>query len=269
MQYESLKTNLNDLFGTTGFYRKILYFLLDLLLLRSWHIHKEIKLWGRKLRKQSIHILDAGTGFGQNAWYLSRVSDKWSVLAVDVKEDQVCSCNSFFHQSGVDNVFCKTQDLNDLDRPDSFDLELSVDVLTYIQDDVQVLTNMYRALKPGGMLLICSPSRQAGTSTLDGADAMQLDSRIRPGYDKQELREKLCAAGFRKIAMRYIYGRAGRLSWLLSMKYPATLLQRSSAFLWLLIPYYMVVYPFCFVLNWLDMRWNHRSGMGLLVKAWK
>ncbi|MGB3619149.1 MAG: class I SAM-dependent methyltransferase [Catalinimonas sp.] len=274
MHYETLKSNLDRLFGKNRLARRLFYQLLDLLLLRSWHLHREVKLWARDHAGQPAHILDAGTGFGQNAYWLSRRSPKWSVLAVDKRKDRVCACNQFFHEAGVDNVFCRTQDLTRLETPRAFELVLSVDVLTYVEEDVQTLTNLYDALKPGGMLLICSPTHRAGGIALDGQDLREEAQRgnaqrIRTGYDKQELRAKLRAAGFKKIAMRYIYGPAGRLSWLLSMRWPGQWLSRSSAVVALLPLYYLLVYPVCFVLNWLDMRRNHRRGMGLLVNAWK
>ena len=269
MQYETLKVNLNGIFGTTRLSRQVFYHLLDLLLLRSWHIHREVRRWARQHGARPAHILDAGAGFGQNAYWLSRRSDKWSVLAVDVRQDQVCACNQFFHEAGVDNVFCRTQDLTALDERGAFDLALAVDVLTYVEQDVQVLTHFYDALKPGGMLLICSPTHLAGGIALDGQDLRRQARRVRTGYDKQELRDRLGAAGFRTIAMRYIYGPTGRLSWRISMKWPAQVLSALPVLVWLMPLYYLLVYPVCFVLNWLDTHRQHRRGMGLLVNAWK
>jgi hypothetical protein len=47
------------------------------------------------------------------------------------------------------------------------------------------------------------------------------------------------------------------------------LLNVSKLFFVLLPFYYLLVYPFCFLLNWMDVRGDHATGTGLIVKAWK
>jgi len=41
MQYDPIKRSLGNVFNKSPFLRKTFYRLLDLLLLRAWHIHKE------------------------------------------------------------------------------------------------------------------------------------------------------------------------------------------------------------------------------------
>lgn len=43
MQYDPVKKSLGNFFNQSVFLRKTFYNLLDLLLLRSWHIHKGLK----------------------------------------------------------------------------------------------------------------------------------------------------------------------------------------------------------------------------------
>ena len=76
-------------------------------------------------------------------------------------------------------------------------------------------------------------------------------------------------AGFSKIQARYSYGKPGQISWRLSMKYPILMLGKTKAFFLLLPFYYLITFPFCLVLNWLDANQNHPTGTGLIVKAWK
>jgi len=47
MQYDPIKRSLGNVFNKTPFLRKMFYRLLDLLLLRAWHVHKELKQWQR------------------------------------------------------------------------------------------------------------------------------------------------------------------------------------------------------------------------------
>ncbi|MGM0408314.1 MAG: class I SAM-dependent methyltransferase, partial [Bacteroidota bacterium] len=71
MKYDPIKKSLGTVFNKHPFLRKTFYHLLDLLLLRTWHIKKAIKTW-KKQNNRFVQILDAGSGFGQYTYYLSR-----------------------------------------------------------------------------------------------------------------------------------------------------------------------------------------------------
>jgi hypothetical protein len=44
----------------------------------------------------------------------------------------------------------------------------------------------------------------------------------------------------------------------------------ASKWFFVLLPfYYLVTFPFCLILNWVDASSKHDSGTGLIVKAWK
>jgi hypothetical protein len=53
------------------------------------------------------------------------------------------------------------------------------------------------------------------------------------------------------------------------MKYPIQLLGVSKLFFIIIPFYYIITYPFAFVLNYLDTVMTHKTGTGLIVKAWK
>jgi len=76
-------------------------------------------------------------------------------------------------------------------------------------------------------------------------------------------------AGFSRWEINYSYGKWGRISWLLSMKYPMTLLNTSYLFFIVLPLYYLVTYPFALIMNQMDVSMKNATGTGLVVKAWK
>ena len=76
-------------------------------------------------------------------------------------------------------------------------------------------------------------------------------------------------SGFNKIEARYQYGTPGKISWRLSMKYPIVMLGKTKLFFIILPFYYVVAYPVSFVLNYADTVMSHKTGTGLIVKAWK
>ncbi|TXI80721.1 MAG: methyltransferase type 11, partial [Flavobacteriales bacterium] len=69
-----MKRQLGAVFDRTPFLRKTFYQLLDLLLLRCWHIQRELRSWIRQRISDGqpvTAIYDAGAGFGQYTYWLS------------------------------------------------------------------------------------------------------------------------------------------------------------------------------------------------------
>lgn len=269
MQYEPVKQTLGKLFSRKPWTRKLFYRLLDILLLRTWHIHKSLKTFARSQDGKSLQVLDAGSGFGQYSYYMARKFPNWHVTGIDIKQEETEACNRFFRQAKMTNARFQPHDLTAYEKPNTYDLILSVDVMEHIEDDKKVFANFYRSLKEGGMLLISTPSDKGGSDVHHDDDISFIEEHVRDGYAAEEIEEKLTEAGFRPVETAYTYGRPGSISWRLSMKYPILMLGRSKAFLLILPFYYLVTMPFILALNRADVRQEHRSGTGLQVKAWK
>lgn len=269
MKYDPIKRSLGSVFNTTPFLRILFYRLLDLLLLRSWHIRREL----RALKKEGFNpksIADAGSGFGQYVHYLTRNYPEAKITGLDIKQEQVDDCNHFFTILGKqDLVSFKYADLTAMESKEDYNLVLSVDVMEHIEDDIGVMRNIYQSLKPGGYLFISTPSDQGGSDVHHEHDESFIDEHVRDGYGVEEIKEKLTGAGFSDIMVKYSYGKPGKISWKLSMKYPILLANVSKLFLLLLPFYYLVVYPICFLLNIADVRGEHPTGTGLIVKCKK
>ncbi len=268
MYYDPIKKTVGGFFNKSPFLRSVFYKLLDLLLLRTWHVHRELKKWKAEA-PENPKILDAGFGFGQYTYYMKKLFPKACLLGVDVKEDQVSECNQFVRAKGIENVLFKVGDLLEFKRPDTFSMCLCVDVMEHIEEDVKVMANICDSLTDGGMLLISTPSDQGGSDVHEESETSFIEEHARDGYGMDEIKEKLKKAGFSKVKAHYSYGAPGKISWRLSMKYPMQLLNVSKAFLILLPFYYLIVYPIAFVLNFMDVHSAHRTGTGLIVKAWK
>lgn len=267
MQYDPVKRTLGKFFNQNIFLRKLFYRLLDLLLLRAWHIHRELR--NADFSNRNLNILDAGAGFGQYSFWMYKHFKNCNILSVDVKEEQVADCNNFFKRSGASNVRFEIADLTKFKKPNTFDLVLCVDVMEHIEEDVLVLKNYCTSLKSGGMLLISTPSDLGGSDAHDDSDESFIEEHVRNGYNVEDMKNKLVQAGFSKSEIKYSYGTPGKISWKLSMKYPIQLAGVSKIFLLLLPFYFVIVYPLAFVLNFFDVSMNHATGTGLIVKAWK
>jgi SAM-dependent methyltransferase len=269
MQYEPIKRSLGRFFAGSLFLRKTLYFLLDLLLLRTWHVKKAL----RKIAHQfpgAASVLDAGSGFGQYTWRMSRMNDQWMIKATDINKEQIDDCNIFFKKTGLsDRVSFYAGDLTTLNDYDCYDIILSVDVMEHIEEDVQVFKNFCKSLKNNGILLISTPSDKGGSDVHGEHEESFIDEHVRDGYSIKDITEKLSLAGFRTVEAHYTYGKPGNISWRLSMKYPVKMLNISYLFFLILPFYYLVFYPVSIILNIFDLCLTHKTGTGLLVTARK
>ena len=269
MQYDPIKRSLGTLFNKTPFTRKIFYKLLDLLLLRAWHVKKELRSF-RKNNAGTLNVLDAGAGYGQYSFFMSGLCAAWNIKAVDVKKEQVDDCNRFFKRIKRDNrVVFEMADLVKFIEKEKYSLILSVDVMEHIEDDENVFRNFYSSLKSGGILIISTPSDKGGSDVHNHHGNSFIEEHVRDGYGINGIRKKLEKAGFSNINVRYTYGKPGQLSWKLSMKYPIRLLNISKLFFIILPFYYLLTFPFSLLLNILDVNKIHKTGTGLVVTGIK
>lgn len=269
MQYEPIKESLGRLFSKSLFLRKTFYFLLDLLLLRAWHVRRALKKNEYRLAEDAS-VLDAGSGFGQYSWRMSSLHKKWRIKGIDVNNEQVRSCNEFVFRTGRSNrVSFETGDLALLEESEKYDLIITVDVMEHIEEDELVFSNFCKALKKNGILLISTPSDKGGSDVHQCEDSSFIDEHVRDGYGKGEITAKLQAAGFKKVEISYTYGKAGGISWVLSMKFPVRMVNSSYLFFIILPFYYLIAFPVSFFLNIIDLYFRHKTGTGLLVIAEK
>lgn len=269
MQYDPIKRSLGSIFNSTPTLRKIFYSLLDILLLRTWHIKRELRELNRDEQRS---ILDAGSGFGQYIYRAHKMFPNAKVKGVDVKEEQIEDCNSFFKKIGANNVKCEYTDLTTLSDKDRYNLILSIDVMEHIEEDETVFKNLYRALSNSGTLLISTPSDRGGSDSHhhdhDESSGF-IDEHVRDGYSIEDITAKLKRAGFSSVEAKYSYGPAGKIAWLLTMKFPIIVLNCSMIFGIILPIYYAAVGPLSILLNLIDTVSPPKSGTGLIVKAEK
>ena len=269
MQYEPIKRSVGRFFMRPLLMRKILYSFLDLLLLRTWHVKKAL----RRIDGQfpgDASVLDAGSGFGQYTWRMSKMNSRWNIKAVDINSEHIEDCTLFFNKSGLSGrVVFQTGDLITLADFDIYNIILSVDVMEHIEQDATVFRNFYNSLKNNGILLISTPSDKGGSDVHNAEEESFIDEHVREGYSIKDITEKLSLAGFRNIEARYTYGKPGYISWRLSMKYPIKMLNYSYLFFIILPFYYLIFFPVSVILNIFDLNLTHKTGTGLLVTARK
>ncbi len=270
MDYDPIKDRLGDAFGRSPSLNKVFYRLLDTVFLRSWYVRRELTaLIGILPADRPVRVLDAGTGFGQYAYFLLDRFPHVEVTAVDVKADYLARAKRFFEQTPhCSRITFRQLDLTEpMAEEGVYDLCLSVDVMEHIEDDRAVFRNFHRVLRPGGYVIVNTPSDQGGSGVTAEGEESFIGEHVRDGYPPAELREKLETAGLSVVDWMYTYGRWGAAGWRLLVKWPIGLLNRSMALGALLPLYYLPALPAGLALNALDLRAPNPTGTGLLMVA--
>lgn len=271
MLYDPIKDRLGRTFSSHPTLQKTFYRLLNLFFLRAWYVRRELRrLIDSMPLDRTVHVLDAGTGFGQYAYFLAREFPRVRVLAVDVKVDYLENAQRFIERTPErDRVHFEMADLTDLNIEERFDLILSVDVMEHIEDDRGVFRNFERVLNPGGYVVINTPSDLGGSDASGEDEGGFIEEHVRPGYNREDLVEKLRDAGLTVTRAIYTYGPYGSRAWRLLIKWPMQMLARTRISFALLPVYYLAALPLGTALNALDVRSENEAGTGLLVVAQK
>ncbi len=266
MHYDPIKDRLGRYFSKRPLLQRLFFVLLQAIFLRNWYVRRTIKALFRERPLETM--LDAGTGFGQHTYFVLKSFPQVQILAVDVKQDYLDKAQRFMDQTPYGSrVRWAWADLTQFESDARFDFILSVDVMEHIEDDRGVFRNFARVLRPGGYVLINTPSDQGGSGVMEDGDERFIGEHVRDGYNPDELGAKLVDAGLEVDHYRYSYGPYGSAGWHLLVKWPMQLLSASWVLLVLLPFYYLLAFPLGMVLNTLDVRRANASGTGLMMVA--
>jgi ubiquinone/menaquinone biosynthesis C-methylase UbiE len=137
---------------------------------------------------------DLGAGTGALAALLAPFVQK--VICVDRSEAMLAAARR--RLEGVANVDVRAGDLEDLPVEDgTLDVAVLSLVLHYVVDPPAALAEAYRALRPGGRLLVVEMR-----SHERGAEYAEEMGHVWPGFDPAQMTVWLTAAGFRGVQVR-------------------------------------------------------------------
>ena len=276
VDYDPVKDRLGSFFWASPLRTKAFYRTLDAVFLRSWYVRRTLRqILASAPKGRPFRVLDAGTGFGQYTYWLLRSFPNVEVVAVDVKRDYLDRAEAFVATTPhAGRVRWAEADLTQplppgIDGEGVYDLCLSVDVMEHIEDDRAVFRNFARVLKPGGYVIVNTPSDLGGSGITEEGQESFIGEHVRDGYNAAELAEKLATAGLPVEQTTYTYGRFGTVGWRLLVQGPIRALNASKAAIIGLPVYYAVTGPVGLALNALDLRDRNARGTGLLVVARK
>ena len=268
MEYDPIKDKISRFVKRNTLLRKLFYMVLSVMFLREWYVRRRIREIYSITPPQDI--MDAGCGFGQYTYFLAKIFPVSKIHAVDVKIDYLDDCKYFFNKSGIKNCQFSYEDLTKLEHSNEFDFILNVDVMEHIEDDIGVFRRFYKALKPGGRVMINTPSDLGGSDAHTHDGESFIGEHVRPGYSKEDITGKMEGAGFIIERFEYTYGSWGNRYWRLAIKYPMMMLNKSQLFFIILPFYYFITFWWSLLFMWLDVNEKSKtSGTGILVVAKK
>jgi glycosyltransferase involved in cell wall biosynthesis len=150
-------------------------------------------------------VLEIGAGAGNLSRFLL---DKESVILTDYESGYLHLLRRRF--GTYENVEIRRIDLNTFTAAelagDRIDSVVCLNVLEHIEDDTRVLAELYRAIEPGGVVVVLVPAHPALYSDLD----RNLDHFRR--YTRQLLEQRFRDAGFVVEKSRY-FNWVGAVGW--------------------------------------------------------
>ncbi len=233
--------------------------------LRAAHIQREIRHLG--LTKSSIRMLDAGSGRGDLAIHLARRFPSWHVVGLELEPEKVANSRAIAERLSLRNVEFRQGSLETFEAEGEFGLIVNADVMEHIEDDRRVLANLYRALRPGGHIILTSPSvpqrkhlrlvawreRRIGFQPSDYG-------HVRQGYSLQDLEEKFTAVGAHLKRAYLTFGFFGTLAFdlffVIGDNRPQPIV-------------FALMFPFLMALAGLDLVFPSRTGSAILAVASK
>ncbi len=109
-----------------------------------------------------IDVLDVGCGFGGPALFLASGDPSHRVTAIDVSDRFFVAGKDTAAELGLEQVRFEVRNVLELDDVEAYDLVLASNVLNYLltpADLERACGNLWRALRPGGLLAVYTPHR--------------------------------------------------------------------------------------------------------------
>jgi len=185
--------------------------------LRMWHVIKEIRrlgLWSRR----PLSVLDAGGGKGSFGYFIAKKFPEWNVVLADNDSATLSRGRHIASACGLWNLTLREIDLRELNGDSQYDVVICSDVLEHLEDDEKVTEQLARALKPGGVIILTSPSvPQPKHLSLVGWRERRIGFKpsdyghVRQGYSKESLTRIMENAGLDIDTIRWTFGVFGTL----------------------------------------------------------
>lgn len=215
------------------------------------------------LNGRAVKVLDAGSGRGDLLNYLAERHPSWQCTGIEVLPERIEKAQTISNKLGLKNVRYQQGDICNLPFENEFDIAVCLDVLEHIEDDVAAFNSITRALKPGGCMILTSPSNPqpkhlwtvAWRERRVGFDPSEY-GHVRDGYSRELMAELLEKSGAKPVNVRFTYGKPGTLAFDIFFSIGDN---RPNPIL------FAGLYPVMKFLGWLDLHVNPKHGAAVMA----
>jgi len=155
-----------------------------------------------------VRTLDAGCGSGGFSLYAA--SRGHHVLGLSFDDDANAMAMRRAAILNLPHARFRTADLRGLDRLTgelgTFDQILCLETIEHLSDDDKLVRNLAALLRPGGRLLLTTPSIAHRGLVGEALSATEDGGHVRWGYSVERLRELLRCAGLEPVSEAYLSG---------------------------------------------------------------
>ncbi len=214
-----------------------------------------------------LRVLDAGSGRGDLAICSGQNAPELARNRRGPGHGPGGLCHGVAKHLGLKNLQFRIGDLGNLGFQNEFDLIVNSDVLEHIEDDRSVLGNLFRALRPGGHLIVTSPSipqrkhlRLVRWRERRINFSVREYGHVRDGYSKRDIEDKFREAGGRVVSSYFTFGFFGTLAFdiffVIGDSAPNPVV-------------FAVMFPWLLALGFLDLYFPSRVGSAILAVGTK
>lgn len=144
-------------------------------------------------------VLDAGSGNGYFSWLAYRSGAR--VVAINFEKNQVEKAQEFFiryKRADPRRLSFEHRNLYDLaSETRRFDEIICYETIEHVRRDAEVLTELFRLLRPGGVLHLCAPNRNHPRHRAEELDLNETGGHVRAGYTRKDYETLLEPIGFK------------------------------------------------------------------------
>jgi len=142
-----------------------------------------------------LSVLDLGCGSGWTSIFLAKLG--CSVTGVDISEEMITIAKENAKKENLKIKFI-VADVEKINFKNQFDRVLIYDGLHHCPDEKKVLKNIYKALKPEGMILLVEPNKRHGRDK----NIQEISKKfgvLEKGYSPLYLKKIMGKIGFNNI----------------------------------------------------------------------
>ena len=237
--------------------------------LREWHVRRALKQFIDRELLKGGHVLDAGCGDGQHAYWIAKEYPQCQVVALDCDKVAIQRLTVFANEMRLKNLFTEIGYLEELCEADVYDLVLNGSVLYSIPDDHRVMRNIACALREGGMLVLYSHTKPGYLHRRDpeAVRRAQIETSTRHfsrDYSVPELRSLIEKSGLAIDRVDITYGWFGSLGYEIFHAFAG-----KRGFRYWFPLYLLLIHPLVLLLMLIDFQTKKQRGNGVLIIAHK